>query len=139
MYLPDRCEANAISLLLPSNNKLHVESSTETPQHKLGFKRSYSKINSFNLIQLLNLTSLTDNKLQDLAHKILEMKQMSIYSINITSMASIKLRGYPNNFWPSVKVKTFSTMDTLVSSLGILALVIGLYYRCFWNKINFVH
>ena len=61
-----------MSFLLPPNNKLHVESSIETPQHKLGFNRSYSKINNFNLMQSLNLTSLMDNKLQDLSHKILD-------------------------------------------------------------------
>ena len=37
-------EANAISFLLPSNNKLHVKPPMETPQHKLGFSRSYSKM-----------------------------------------------------------------------------------------------
>ena len=64
IYLLDQCEANATSFLLPSNNKLHVESSIETPQHKLGFNRSYSKIDNFNLIQSLNLTSIIDKKCQ---------------------------------------------------------------------------
>ena len=104
IYLPDGCEVKATSFLLQSNNKLHVESSIETPQHKLGFNRSYSKIDNFNLMQSLNLTSLIDNKLQDLAHKILEMKQMSIYSINSTLT---KLTAYQYNFWSSVKWNCF--------------------------------
>ena len=77
-----------------------------------------------------------NNKLQDLAHHILEMKQMSIYSINITLS---NLRAYPNNFWSSSKVKAFSTMGTLGSSLGILALAIGLYCKYFWNKMSCVY
>ena len=107
IYFPNDHDANAISFVLPSNNKLHVESSIETPQYKLGFSRSYSKINTFSLMQSLILSSLTDDKLQDLAHKILEMKQMSIFSINNTFT---KLRTYPNNFWSSIKVKKFSTL-----------------------------
>ena len=82
IYLPDECEANAMSFVLLSNNKLHVESSIETPQYKIGFNRSCSKINNLSLMQCLNLSSLMDNTLQDLAHKILEMKQMLILSIN---------------------------------------------------------
>ena len=73
-----------MSFLLPSNNKLQVESPIETSQHKLGLNRSYSKIDNFNLMQSLNLKSLIDNKLQDLVHKIPEMKQMSIYITNST-------------------------------------------------------
>ena len=48
IYLPDGCEAKAMSFLLPSNNKLHVESSINTPKHKLVFNSSYSKIDNFN-------------------------------------------------------------------------------------------
>ena len=84
IYWPDGGEASAISFLLASNNKLHVKTPLETPEHKLGFNRSYSKIDSFYLMQTLNLTSLTDEKLQALAHKILEMKQLSIHSISST-------------------------------------------------------
>ena len=91
-------------------------------QHKQGFNRYYSKTDNFILMQLLNLTSFMDNKLQDIYHDILEMKQMSIYRIKSTLT---KLRAYPNNFWSSLKVKMFSTMDNLVSALGILALAIG--------------
>ena len=87
-------------------------------------------------MQSLNLTSLTDNTLHDLAHKTLEMKQVSIYNI---IRALTKLRAYPNNFWSSVKVKTFSIMGTLVSALGILALAIDFYCKCFWNKMSCVH
>ena len=96
--MPDGCEANAISILLPCNNKLHVKSPMETPQHKLGFSTSYSKIDNFNLMQTLNLSSLTEDKFQDFAHKILAMKQMSVY-VNSTLT---KLGAYPTNFWSSV-------------------------------------
>ena len=44
IYLPDGCEANAITFVLPSNNKLNVEPIDETPKYKLGLNRSYSKI-----------------------------------------------------------------------------------------------
>ena len=43
IYLSDRCEANAMSFILLSNNRLHEESFIKTPHHKLGFNRSYSK------------------------------------------------------------------------------------------------
>ena len=69
IYLSDRCEANAISFVLPSNNKVHVKSSIKTPQYKVGSNRSYSNINNFTLMQSLNLSSLTDDKVHDLAHK----------------------------------------------------------------------
>ena len=86
---------------------------------KLDFSRSYSKIDKFNLMQTLNLTSLTDDKLQHLAQKIPEMKQISIYSMNSTST---NLTAYTNNFWSSVKVKTFSAMGTLVSAFSLIVL-----------------
>ena len=44
-------------------------------QYKLDFNRSYSKIDNFSLMHSLNLSSPMDGKLQDLAQKILEMKQ----------------------------------------------------------------
>ena len=39
----------------------------EALENKLGFNRSYSKINNFILMQSLNISSLTDNGLQALA------------------------------------------------------------------------
>ena len=114
IYLPDGCEANAISFLLPSNNKLHVKTPVESPQHKLGFNRSYSKIDNFSLMQTLNLTSLTNEKLQDLAHKFMEIKQISIHSIN---SILTKLRAYSTNFWSSLKVRAFSTIGSLTTAL----------------------
>ena len=128
----DGCEANGISFLLPYNNKLHVQTPVESPQHMLGFNRSYSKIDNLNLMQILNLTSLTDDKLQDLAHKILEMKQMSFYSIH---SALTKLRRYLANFWSLVNVKAFPTIGSLTTAL---ALAISLYCKCFWNKMGCV-
>ena len=38
IYLPDGCEANAITFVLPSNNKLNVD-----PIDESGFNRLYSK------------------------------------------------------------------------------------------------
>ena len=64
-------------LLLPSNDKLNVEPSIETSEYKLGFNRSYSKINNFILMLSLNISSLRDNKLQVLVEKIPEMKHVN--------------------------------------------------------------
>ena len=130
MYLPDGCEANAISFLLPSKNKLHVKTPVKTPQHKLDFNRSYSIISNFNLTQTVNLTSLTNERFQDLAHKILEMTQMSIHSI---SNMLTKLRAFPNNFWSSTKVKAFSTIGSFTTALCIITLAISLYCKCFFE------
>ena len=43
IYLPDGCEANAITVVLPSNNKLNVEPRIETAKYKLSFNRSHLK------------------------------------------------------------------------------------------------
>ena len=69
IYLPNCCEENVITFVLPSNNKLNVEPSNEAAEYKTGFNRPYSKINNFSLMQFLNISSLTDNKLQILAKK----------------------------------------------------------------------
>ena len=128
IYLFDGCESIAISFLRPSNNSLHVKTSVEIPKHKLGFNRSYSKIINFNLMQTLNLTSIPNDKLQDLTHKISQIEQMSYHSINIMLT---KLRAYPTNFWSSPKVKAFSTICSLTPTLSIIALAISLYCKCF--------
>ena len=80
-------------------------------------------------------TNLTDDKSQDLAHKILETKHMSIHSINSRLK---KLREYQINFWSSLKVKALSTIASLTTALGIIALAISLYCKCFWNKMGCV-
>ena len=54
----------------------------EAPENKLDFNRSYSKINNYSLMQSLNISSLTDDSLQNLASKIPEMKHMSVLSRN---------------------------------------------------------
>ena len=64
------------------------------------------------------------------------MKQMSIHSINITLT---KLRAYPTSFWSSLKVKAFSTIGSLTTALAIIALAICLYFKCFGNKMGYVH
>ena len=128
IYLPNGCEANAVTFVLPSNNKLNIKSSIEANEYKLGFNRSYSKINNFSLMQSLNISSLMDDKLQDFAHKFLEVKHVSIVSINSTLT---KLRIYPHNAWFSMKVKTFLTMGTSVSAVSVIALSIGLLQQMF--------
>ena len=40
IYFPNDCEANAITFVLPSNNKLNVEPIIEAPEYKLCFNRS---------------------------------------------------------------------------------------------------
>ena len=50
IYLPDGCEGNTITFVLPSNNKLNVESTTEATEYKFSFNRSYSRLNHFSLM-----------------------------------------------------------------------------------------
>ena len=76
IYLPNDCEANAITFVLPSNKKLNVEPYVEATEYKLGFRRSYSKINNFSLMQSLSISSITDDRSQILANKIPEMKHI---------------------------------------------------------------
>ena len=129
MYLPNDCEANAITFVLPSNNKLNVEPITEEPEYRLGFNRSYSKkINNFSLMQSLNISSLTDNRLDVLSIKIPEMKHMSIFSINNTLT---KLRTDPHNFWSHLKVKIFLTIGIPVAVISIIMLSIGFVLQMF--------
>ena len=61
-YLPNGYEANAITFVLPSNNTLNIQSSIEATEYKLGFNRSYSKIDSFSFMQSLNISGLMDDK-----------------------------------------------------------------------------
>ena len=55
IYLPNGCEANAITFVLPSNNKQNVEPIHESPKSRLGFNRSYTKIDNYSLMQSLNI------------------------------------------------------------------------------------
>ena len=73
IYLPDGCKGNTITFVLPSSNQLNIDSIMKAPESELGFNKSYSKINNFSLMQSLNISSLTDNSLQNLANKILEI------------------------------------------------------------------
>ena len=79
-------------------------------------------------MQSLNISSLIDNGLEALANTIPEMKHVSIFSVN--SMLT-KLRTYPHNFWPPLKVKAVSTMGTPVAVISIIILSIGLNCKCF--------
>ena len=63
IHLPDSCETNPITFVLPSNNKLNIESFIEETEYKLGFNRSYSNIDNFSLMQSLKVSNLTDDKL----------------------------------------------------------------------------
>ena len=45
-----------------------------------------------------------------------------------------KLRTYPHSFWSPMKVKKFSTIDTPIAAISIIALSIGLYCKCFGNR-----
>ena len=56
----------------------------EATENKLGFNRSYSKINNFSLMESLDISNLTDDNLKSIANKIHEMKHMSVFSINNT-------------------------------------------------------
>ena len=131
IYLPDGCEANAITFVIPSNKRLNVDPIMESQENKLGFNRSYPKINNFSLIQCLNISNLTDYSLQKMANKIPQMKHMSMFSINNTLM---KIRSLPPNFWSSMEVKLFSTIGTPIMVIIILLLLISLYCKCFQNK-----
>ena len=130
IYLPDSCEANAITFVLPSNNKLNVEPTIKATEYKLGFNRSHSKINNLSLMQSLNISSLTDNRLKILANKVPEMKHVSIYNIDSTLS---KHRTYLHSLWSPMKVKRFSTMVTPIVAISIITLSIGLYLKCFRN------
>ena len=117
-----------IAFVLPSNNNLDVEPSIEATEYKLGFNRSYSKMDNFSFMQSLNISSLTDNKLHILANKFLEIKHVSLFDIN---SVLTKLRTYPHIFWSPMKVKMFSTIGTPAAAISIIALLIGLYCKCF--------
>ena len=131
IYLPDGGEANAITFVLPSNSRLNVDSIMEALKIKLGSNRSYLEINNFSLMQSLNISSLTDDNLQNLASKIPEMKHMPVPSINNTFA---KIRSLPPNFWSSKKVKLSSTIGTPIMVIITLLLLISLYCKCFQNK-----
>ena len=103
----------------------------EALESKLGFNRSYSKIDNFSLMQFLNISSLTDDSLQNLANKITEMKHMSVLSINNTLS---KIRSLPPTFWSFTEVKLLSTIGTAIMVIIILSLVISLYCKCFLNE-----
>ena len=75
IYLPDGCEANA--KLLYYHLTINIESSNEATEYILGFNRSYAKFDNFSSMQSLNISSLMDDKLQELAHKILQMKHVN--------------------------------------------------------------
>ena len=59
------------------------------------------------------------DKLQNIDTKILEMKHVSIFSIN--SMLT-KLRTYPHCLCSLMKVKTFLTIGTSVTAVSVIAL-----------------
>ena len=56
---------------------------------------------------------------------------MSIISINSILTKCIT---YPSISWPSIKVKTFSTIGTSVSAIDVSTLSVGLYCKYFQKK-----
>ena len=59
------------------------------------------------------------------------MKHMSVFTINNTL---VKIRSLPTAFWSSMEVKLFSNIDTSITVIIILLLLISLYCQCFQNK-----
>ena len=123
-------KANAKNFVFPSSSKLNVEPMDESSKSKLGFNRSYSKIDNFSIMQALNVSSHVDNKLEALASKIPEMTYVSISSIN--SMLT-QLRSFALNFRSPMRVKLFSTIGTPTTVIIILFQSIALYCKCFQN------
>ena len=78
IYLPDTCEANVITFVLPVNIQLNVDSIMEATEIRLGFNRSCSKINNFSLLQSLDRSSLTNDNFNSIANKIPEMKHVCV-------------------------------------------------------------
>ena len=97
-------------------------------ENKLGFNRSYSKINNFILMQSLDISGLHYDNLKILAHKIPEIKHMSVFSIN---SILTRIRSLPPTFWSSIEVELFSTIGTPITTIIILVLIIILYCKCF--------
>ena len=95
IYLPDGCEANATTFILPYNKCLNVDSDIKTSENKFSFNRPNSKIENFNLMQALNISNFCNTTLLAIVDKIPEMKDSSIVSINSTL---IKLRSFPKNY-----------------------------------------
>ena len=87
-------------------------------------------------MQSLNISSLTDDSLQNLVNKIPEIKHMSMFSINNTLT---KIRSLAPTFWSFMEVKLFSTVGNPIMKIIILLLIISFYCKCFRNKKGFVH
>ena len=84
VYLPDGCEANAITFVLHSNNCFNVDSNIRASENIFGFNRWYSNIENFNLRWALNISYFHDHKLQAFATKIPKIKCFSILSLSST-------------------------------------------------------
>ena len=96
IYLPDGCEANAITFILPSNNHLNVGFDIKASENIFNFSRSYSKIENFNLMQALNISNFCNHNLWVIVSKIPEMMDSSTFTINSTLT---KLRSFPTKHW----------------------------------------
>ena len=127
IYLPDGCEANAITFVLPSNNHLNVHSDIKASENN----RSYSKTGNFYLIQTLNISNFCNHNLWAIATKIPEMKDSSIFSISSTLT---KLRSFPTKHWSA---HIFQILHTILTSLTIVMVLISfitICCKCWWNK-----
>ena len=100
VYLPDGCEANAFTFVLPSNNRLNVDSIIKTMENKLGFNRSYSEIDNFSIMQTLDISSTSDKTLISLADKILEMKHILVTYKNKVTL--YYRHAYSDNYYTSI-------------------------------------
>ena len=118
IYLPDGCEANIFTFILPSNNHLNVDSDIKTSENKFGFNSSYSKIENFNLMQALNISNFYNTYLQAIANKIPEMKDSSILSINSTLT---KPRSFPTKHWSA---HILQIVPTILAPLTIVMVLI---------------
>ena len=64
--------------------RVNIDSSLKTSENRLGFNRSYYKIDNFSLMQSLNISNIKDHDLQAIVTKIPEMKHYAIFTINDT-------------------------------------------------------
>ena len=137
--LPNRCEANAITFILPSNNWFNIDSSIKAWENKFGFNRSYSKILNFSLIQFQNISSLHDHELQLIATEIPDIKYFFIISMNntLTTLHSILITHWSAHVVTIIPaILTPITIIITVISISISILI--LYCKCWQNKYSSV-
>ena len=133
IYLPDGCEANAITFILPSNNCLNVDFDIKASENKFSFNRSYSKIENVNLMQALNISNFCNTNLWTIANKIPEMEDSSIFNIKSTLT---KLGSFPTQHWSAHIPKIVPTILTPLTIVMVFILIITIY--CNLGRISMV-